>query len=118
MPRRKKSSKMKTLAILIIIIGAALGVVAWHDGLIGATTVSSINDGDVSAGTQVVVRGIYKTTFLGAIVIHGADGSGTLMFEWTGAIPAVDTLVVVRGKVMNTLFLEDVTSMDAVWLFK
>jgi hypothetical protein len=119
MPKRKKGSKGKVLGLLFGIIIIAVIIVAWHDGVIGATAIEDINGGNVSNGTVVTVKGelIYAlgNSF---IVIPPSGGLQGLVFTWNGWIPPEHSIVVVTGTVSSPLTLSDVTSLQAVIIFQ
>ncbi len=119
MPKRKKGSKGRIFGLLLGIIIVALLVIAWHDGIIGATAIEDINGGNVSNGTVVTVKGelIYV---LGNSFIVTPPGGGFqgLLFTWVGWIPPQHSTVVVTGTVSSVLTLSDVTSLRAVIIFR
>ncbi|MBD3405354.1 MAG: hypothetical protein GF411_04345 [Candidatus Lokiarchaeota archaeon] len=114
---RKKSSKLPLILVLII-IGAA-GFIAYHDGLIGTTALRDINQGDISEGTAVSVKGeIDYVSGLGVTVVTVYDGDGHfVVFNYDGALPAKNSIVVARGIVDSPFSLRDVSSIDAVFIF-
>ncbi|MFX1606833.1 MAG: hypothetical protein ACFFDD_13145, partial [Promethearchaeota archaeon] len=58
MPKKKKGKPLaKILLVVILIAIVTIGVVAWHDGLFGLTSINDINDGLVAIGTAVSVKG-------------------------------------------------------------
>ena len=58
MPRKKKSSSKSRNILVTLVVGiVAFGLIAWHDGLIGASAISEINAGNVDNGTSVTVKG-------------------------------------------------------------
>ncbi len=124
MPRKKKSSRKNLYVLIVILIVVGISVVAWHDGVIGATSIQDINEGDVNTGTVVTVKGevtaIVSLPILGTRVFIADldDDSYGLTFEWDGDIPAVGSIVVVRGEVNSIFTLTDVTSVQVVWIFK
>lgn len=91
-----------------------IGVVAWHDGLIGLTSINDINDGLVSNGTHVTVKGEVTARLGNFLTIM--DGPNGLGFVWEGA-STLNSIVVVRGVVTSFLTLGNVTSVDVVWIF-
>ena len=97
MPRKKKSSTKMIIIVVVIIAIGGLGIVAWHDGLIGSTPLEQMNNLTVSSGA-VTVRGNITAIAGTTITLH--DGTGTVLFEWAG--PAtVGTIVVVRGEILR-----------------
>ncbi|MFW9889026.1 MAG: hypothetical protein ACFFER_12640 [Candidatus Thorarchaeota archaeon] len=114
-----KSSKGKVFGLFFGIIVIAVIIVAWHDGVIGATAIEDINGGNVSIGTVVTVKGelIYAlgNSF---IVIPPSVSLQGLVFTWDGWIPPEHSIVVVTGTVSSLLTLSDVTSLRAVIIFQ
>lgn len=117
MPRKKKG-KGKTIAIVVILLVIGLGVVAWHDGLIGATSIADINAGNVNTGTYVTVKGELTGRLGNVHTISPINGNGGLVFIWDGESPAVGSIIVVRGKVNSVFTLNEVSSVVTVWIFK
>jgi alpha-acetolactate decarboxylase len=118
MPRKKKSkskSNTKIIGIIILIVIIAVGVITWHDGLIGTTSIRDINQGDVESGTAVTIKG-ELTLLLGNVMTVSGDG-GALGFLWEGTKPPMNSIIVVRGIVENPIWLRDVSSVEAVWIF-
>ncbi|TFG30879.1 hypothetical protein EU528_07645 [Candidatus Thorarchaeota archaeon] len=115
MPKKKKGKPIaKILLVVVVIAVVAIGVVAWHDGLIGLTSINDINDGLVSIGTAVAIKGEVTGRLGNWITVN--DGLNFVAFEWTGA-SALNTIVVVRGVVSSIISLDNVTSLDIVWIF-
>lgn len=115
MPQRKKGkSTAKILLVVVVIVIVFVGVVSWHDGLFGLTNISDINDGSVSVGTSVAVKGEITARIGNFVTVQ--DGLNILGFTWTGAT-TLNSIVVVRGVVSSFLTLSDVTSVDVVWIF-
>ncbi len=115
MPRKKKGqSKTKILLVIVVIAVVTVGVVAWHDGLIGITRVQDINNGTVSVGSSVVVKG--EITFRFGNLITISDDGNIVAFIWSGP-STLNSIVVVRGVVESFVMLTDVTSMEVVWIF-
>lgn len=117
MPKKSKS-KRNIVILLIIVLIAGLGIIASHDGLIGATSIVDINNGDVPNGTQVVVKGELTIRFGDVHTITVVGGGNTLVFTWSGSSPPLHSIIVVRGTVSSLLTLSDVSSVEVVWLFK
>ncbi len=114
MPRKKKGiSKAKILIVIVVIAVVTIGVVAWHDGLIGATKVQDINNGTVSVGSSVVVKGEIIIIFGNLITI--SDDGNVIAFSWNGP-STLNSIVVVRGVVGSFVTLTDVTSVEVVWI--
>ncbi len=114
MPRKKKNTK-RNAAVLLLLIAVSLGVVAWHDGLIGVTPIRDINQGDIDNGTAVRIKG-QVTAILGNLMTV-SDGEGhTVGFSWSGDKPALDSIVVVAGEVSSPFTLSDVSSVWSVWI--
>jgi len=119
MPKKKKKISTATVFLILILMIAAVSVtaVAWHDGKIGSTPLSSINDGSVVGGTLVTVRGTITGITSGIMFVIN-DGTGSIMCEWTdSASITLHSLVVVRATVNSFHALRDVTSVDTVWVF-
>ncbi|TXT55099.1 MAG: hypothetical protein BAJATHORv1_40008 [Candidatus Thorarchaeota archaeon] len=115
---RKKSSKLPLILVLII-IGAA-GFLAYHDGLIGTTSMRDINQGDIAEGTAVSVKGeINYVSGFGVTVVTIVDSNDNfVVFSYDGTLPPQNSIVVARGIVDGPYSLRDVTSIDAVWVFQ
>ncbi len=116
--KRNQSSSCKAIIVLVIICVVGLSYVAWHDGVIGTTSIKAINDGDVSTGTRVTVKGQLTLRLGNLHTISTLDGHNTLVFVWEGVSPAIDSIIVVRGTVSSVLSLSNVTSVETVWWFK
>jgi len=115
MPRKKKgTSKTKILLVIVVIAVVTVGVVAWHDGLIGITRVQDINNGTVSVGSSVAVKGEIIIIFGNLITI--SDDGNIVAFSWSGP-STLNSIVVVRGVVGSFVTLTDVTSVEVVWIF-
>lgn len=114
MPKKKGRPVAKIVLVVVILAIVSFGVVAWHDGLIGLTSINDINDGLVSVGTHVSVKG--KITLRVGNIITVSDGSNFLAFDWAGA-STLDSIVVVRGVVSSIITLSNVSSVDIVWIF-
>ena len=117
MPKKKKgSAASKILVVVILVAVVSIAVVGWHDGLIGATPMGSINDFTVDSGTAVTVKG--EVTLIVLTVVTISDSTGGVAFEWADAGSlSLHTLVVVRGVVFSAHILTDVSSVTPVWLF-
>jgi hypothetical protein len=112
MPKKGKPIGKILLVVALIAVGT-LVVVAWHDGLIGTTSLGSINNLTVSSGA-VTVRG--EITGIAGTTITLNDGTGGVEFDWSG--PAtLHSIVVVRGVITSAHHLGLVSSVDVVWLF-
>ena len=114
MPKKKGKSTTKIILVVVVIAIVAIGVVAWHDGLIGLTEISDINNGTVSNGSVVAIKGEVTFRLGNAMIV--SDGSNSVGFEWEGA-STLHSIVVVRGTVSSIITLSDVTSVDIVWIF-
>ena len=120
MPKRKKSklkskSKSRMIGIILVLVIVATSVIMWHDGVIGTTSIRDINQGDVESGTAVTIKG-ELTILVGNLMTVSENGAG-IGFMWEGTKPPLHSIVVVRGIVDNPIWLRDVTSVDAVWIF-
>jgi hypothetical protein len=119
MPRRKKGWKGRLIALLVGIVIAAMVVIAWHDGLIGATAIEDINNGNVSNGTVVTVKGELIYVLGNSFIVTPPEGGFQgLLFTWDGWIPPQHSIVVVTGTVSSLVTLSDVTSLQAVIIFQ
>ena len=114
MPKKKGKPISKILLVVVLIAVITVGVVAWHDGLIGLTSINDINDSLVPNGTHVTVKGELTGRLGNFITIN--DGLNGLGFVWEGA-STLNSIVVVRGIVSSFLTLSNVTSVDVVWIF-
>jgi hypothetical protein len=112
--KTKGKSTTKILLVVALIVIVAIGVVSWHDGLFGLTSISDINGGLVAVGTSVAVKGEITARIGNLVTVQ--DGANILGFTWTGA-STLNSIVVVRGIVSSILTLSDVTSVDIVWTF-
>ena len=128
MPKKKGKPIAKILLVVVVIAIVTVGIVAWHDGLIGVTPIEDIFEGDIvegfdiNDGTAVTVKGTITNinTVLNWVTIN--DGTGSIGFEWGFADDLeVDSVVVVRGVVETELvvirFIDEVTSVQVIWLF-
>ena len=115
MPKKKKGKSIaKILLVVVVLAVVTVGVVAWHDGLIGLTSINDINDGLVANGTSVAIKGEVTIVFGNLVTVN--DGLNFVAFEWAGA-SQLNSIVVVRGTVSSVVSLANVTSMDIVWIF-
>lgn len=115
MPKKKKGKPVaKILLVLVLVAVVTIGVVAWHDGLIGLTSINDINDGLVSIGTAVSIKGEVTIRIGNLVTVN--DGLNFVFFEWAGA-STLNSIVVVRGAVSSLVSLSNVTSVDIVWIF-
>ncbi|MBD3157394.1 MAG: hypothetical protein GF309_01275 [Candidatus Lokiarchaeota archaeon] len=115
MPRKKNNTKRNALIVLVLI--AVGGVIAWHDGLFGITAIRDINQGELDTGTNVRIKG--ELTAIVGNLMTVSDGDGhTVAFSWSGDKPALGSIVVVSGEVSSFISLSDVSSVWAVWIFK
>ncbi len=117
MPRKKKSNK-KAIGMVFLIIIVAVGVVAWHDGLIGVTSIAEINAGNVDNGTSVTIKGRLVFRAGNLHTVRSISGDNFIIFEWAGSSPPLDSIVVVRGVVSSIGTLSDVSSVEVVWVFQ
>ena len=128
MPKGKKSSKSRLIVVVVIIALVAGAFVMYHDGLIGVTPIEDIHEGnlvdgwEIEDGTAVSVKGTITAinTLLNWVTIN--DGTGSIGFTWGFADDLeVDSVVVVRGVIDTELvilrFIDEVTSVQVVWLF-
>jgi hypothetical protein len=129
MPKKKKGKPIaKILLVVTLVAIVSLGIVAWHDGLIGITPIEDIFEGniidgfDMNDGTVVTVKGTITdvNTVLNWVTIN--DGTGSIGFEWGFADDLIEnSVVVVRGTVETELavirYLDDISSVQVVWLF-
>ena len=114
MPKKKRRPVTKIILVAAMLAIVTFGVVAWHDGLIGLTSINDINDGLVPNGTHVTVKGEVIARLGNFLTIQ--DGTNGLGFVWEGA-STLNSIVVVRGVVTSFLTLGNVTSVDVVWIF-
>jgi hypothetical protein len=116
MPKKKKGKPIaKILLVVVLIAVVTVGVVAWHDGLIGLTSINDINDGLVPNGTAVAIKG--EVTIVLGNLITVNDGLNFVGFVWEGP-SQLNSIVVVRGIVSSIVLLMNVSSMDIVWIFQ
>ena len=114
MPKKKGRPMTRIILMVVVMVIVTIGTVAWHDGLIGLTSINDINDGLVPNGTHVTVKGEVTARLGNFITIM--DGPNGLGFVWEGA-STLNSIVVVRGVVTSFLTLGNVTSVDVVWVF-
>jgi len=114
MPKKKGKPIAKILLVVVVIAIVTVGVVAWHDGLIGLTSINDINDGLVDVGTHVSIKGEVTARVGNLITVN--DGPNLVAFTWDGA-STLNSIVVVRGVVTSFITLGNVTSVDVVWIF-
>ena len=115
MPKRKKGRPVaKILLVFVLIAVIAIGVVAWHDGLVGLTSINDINDGLVPNGTAVTIKGEIILRVGNFITV--SDGSNAVGFIWEGA-SQLNSIVVVRGIVTSFVTLGNVSAVNIVWIF-
>ena len=115
MPKKKKGKSVsKILLVIVALVVVSVGVVAWHDGLIGLTSINDINDGLVSNGTVVTIKGELTGRLGNFITVN--NGMNFIGFVWEGA-STLNSIVVVRGIVSSIISLSNVTSVEVVWIF-
>jgi len=114
MPKKKGKPVTKIILVVVMLAIVTIGIVAWHDGLIGLTSINDINDGLVPNGTHVTVKGEVTARLGNFLTIQ--DGANGLGFVWEGS-STLNSIVVVRGVVTSILTLGNVTSVDVVWIF-
>ncbi len=119
MPKQKKKGSKRNLVGLVLGIAIiALIVIAWHDGLIGATAIEDVNNSNVSNGTVVTVKGELIYGLGNSFIVTPPEGGFQgLLFTWDGWIPPQHSIVVVTGTVSSIFTLSDVTSLRAVFIF-
>jgi hypothetical protein len=116
MPKKRRSSRGRVAFAVVVIAVVAFAVIAWHDGLIGVTSIADINSGDVSVGTVVTVKG-ELTGRLGNVHTV-SEGSNFLVFTWDGTSPPVNSIIVVTGEVSSLLTFDSVTAVRQVLVFQ
>ena len=119
MPKKKKGSSASKIAIVVILIVVlSIAFIGWHDGVIGATSMSKINDGTLDMNTPVTVKGEVTAIIPVLNSVTVADTTGGVSFVWAGADSlSLHTRVVVRGLVFSLHILYNVTSVQPVWVF-
>ena len=121
MPKKKKksklngTSKLKLIGIICVIAIISFSFVLWYDGMIRTTSIRDINQSDIEAGTAVTIKGELVLIMEDVMTVSG-DG-GVIGFRWEGTKPPLNSIVVVRGIVQNSIWLRDFTSVDTVWIF-
>lgn len=115
---KKKGSRKKIVGAAILVLIAAVGVIAWHDGLIGVTSIADINAGNIDNGTAVSVKGELVFRAGNIHTVKSTIGDNIVIFEWAGSSPPLGSIVVVRGTVSSIGTLSDVTSVEVVWVFQ
>jgi hypothetical protein len=112
---KKKGSPTKIIVVVLLIAVVAVAFIAWHDGKILVTPMGDINDLTVDSG-PVRVRGTI-TIILGDLITIN-DGTGGVAFTWADADSfSVTDIVVVTAEVFSAHILQDVTSVQRIWLF-
>jgi hypothetical protein len=115
-----KYFKTSIITITAMIVIASTLVIAWHDGIGQITPISDINSGRVSIGTIVTIKGnlsqLLQDAVLGYLHPTIVDANGSLMFSWRGVAPELYSIVIVRGTVVGTHYLRNVTFFDSVWV--
>ncbi|MHA1927232.1 MAG: hypothetical protein ACTSV2_01495, partial [Candidatus Thorarchaeota archaeon] len=84
--KKKKSSTGKLILVVAFIAIISLGVVSWHDGIIGTTTIADINQGDVDTGTSVTIKGELIISVFNILTVSDGDGHA-VAFSWEGTEP-------------------------------
>ncbi len=103
MPKKKKGKPVaKILLVVVLIAIVTVGVLAWHDGLIGLTSINDINDGLVANGTAVTIKGEVTARLGNFITVN--DGPNFVGFFWEGS-STLNSIVVVRGLVTSIITL-------------
>ncbi len=115
MPKKKQGKPIaKILLVIVVIAVITIGVISWHDGLFGLTSINDINDGLVPVGTNVAIKG--EVTLRVGNILTISDGPNFVFVQWEGS-STLHSIVVVRGNVATIASLENVTSLDVVWFF-
>jgi hypothetical protein len=115
--------RSRGIAAGLVVIVILFVVVAWHDGVIGTTSIGDINLGRVDIGTVVTVKGtmLFAIDWGGGqylVTIQDNTGSYALFFTWNGAVPSTGSNVVVRGTVATWGSLTDVTMFETIWILQ
>ena len=116
MPKQKKKggSLGKVLLVVVLIAVVSVGYIAWHDGLIGVTPMGDINNLSIPGGTPVRLRG--RITGISSLTVTVTDGTGTVIFDWTGPL-AIGQTVVIDGVVGSAHVMQSVSAVTPVWIF-
>jgi hypothetical protein len=113
---KKKGSRKKIVVATILVLIAAMGIIVWHDGVIGVTSIADINAGNIDNGTAVTVKGELVFRAGNLHTVKSTAGDNIVIFEWAGSSPPLGSIVVVRGVVSSIGTLSDVTSVAVVWI--
>ena len=117
MPKKKGGSKGKSIAVVVILAIVIVGVLAWHDGAIGVTSMADINSGNVDIGTVVTVKGELIIRLGNQLTIQD-ENLNFVAFTWDGTIPPLNSIIVVTGRVTSFVTLGDVTSVRQAIIFR
>ncbi|MGY5877028.1 MAG: hypothetical protein RTU30_14855 [Candidatus Thorarchaeota archaeon] len=114
MPKKKKGRPIGKILLVFVIIGVvSIGVIAWHDGLVGITSMGEINNLNISGGTSVRLKG--EITSIGSM-LTASDGTGAVSFTWSGPV-TLNWVVVITGVVGSAHVMQSVSAVDPVWIF-
>ncbi|MFX1252229.1 MAG: hypothetical protein ACFFCZ_11535 [Promethearchaeota archaeon] len=108
--------------IIVIIIGATLGVVALHDGVLGTTPIKSITDDYNNwINISVTVKGTYRGSFEGLFVVNDSTGGILVSYEGIIGISVGDTIIVSGVvKTIDLILIEfpyiDATEIRTPWI--
>jgi hypothetical protein len=115
MPKKKKGRPIgKILIVVVLIAVVCIGIIGWHDGLIGITPMGEINNLNISEGTSVKLKG--EITSISGPTIVATDATGAVQFQWSGTL-TLHSIVVITGVVGSAHVMQSVSAVDPVWLF-
>ncbi len=112
------------VAVIIIVIVAALGIVALHDGVIGTTPIKSITDDYNNwVNRSVTVKGTYRGSFHNLLVLNDSTGGILVSYEGIIGISLGDTIIVSGVvKTIDIIFIEfpyiDATEIHTPWILQ
>ncbi|MFX1537542.1 MAG: hypothetical protein ACFFDI_25345 [Promethearchaeota archaeon] len=113
MPSRRSTGLI--LVIIVVVAVVSIGVIAWHDGIIGTTPMGEINNLNVPGGTVVRLKGEISGISGTSITAH--DATGVVSFTWSGSL-TLNSIVVITGVVGSAHVMQSVSAVDPIWIFR
>ena len=109
------------LLISLLAISISIISVYTHDNPEKTTPMDDINQGIVSAGTNVTVKGNItqiRYYYLGSNdqLVTISDGTGNLTFIWENTFLDIGGTIIVKGRVNSNISIY-AYSVEKVWLF-
>lgn len=116
-------SRRRLMALVIVVIALTASVGTYiHDNPSGITPISDINTGKVAVGENVTIKAkilqiiIYWDGWdFGEFLV--TDGSGHISLSWRWSSFHIGQMIVARGTVGSSFYLQPTEWVEHVWLF-